>query len=63
MTARLVAMFLFGLMVVTAAYTADTRGWLGARPSTIQNVPRSIRDNPAAYRSLYSSSPRLFGGK
>lgn len=54
---------LFGLAVVAAAYLADTRGWLGAWPTTVQNVPRSIRDNPAAYRSLYSSSPRLFGGK
>lgn len=58
-----VVMLLFGLMVVGAAYAADTRGWLGTRPSTIQNVPRTIRDNPAAYRSLYSGSPRLFGGK
>jgi hypothetical protein len=56
-------LFLVGLAVVTATYFADTRGWLATRPSTIQNVPRSIRDNPAAYRSLYSSSPRLFGGK
>jgi hypothetical protein len=56
-------MFLLGFVVVAAAYLADTRGWLATRPSTIQNVPRSIRDNPAAYRSLYNSSPRLFGGK
>ena len=58
-----ILMFMFGLAVVTSAYVADTRGWFGARPDTLTNVPRSIRDNPAAYRSLYSSSPRLFGGK
>ena len=26
-------------------------------------VPRSIRDNPGAYRTLYAASPRYFGGK
>jgi hypothetical protein len=55
--------FLFGVAVLYTAYVADTRGWFGSWPTTVQNVPRSIRDNPAAYRSLYSSSPRLFGGK
>jgi hypothetical protein len=54
---------LLGLMVVASALTADTRGWLGARPATIQNVPRSIRDNPGAYRALYRGSATLFGGK
>lgn len=58
-----ILMLVFGVTVVAAAYVADTRGWFGTRPSTVNNVPRSIRDNPAAYRSLYSSSPRLFGGK
>lgn len=54
---------LFGLLVVGTAVMADTRGWLGTRPSLVRNVPRSIRDNPGAYRALYSGSPRLFGGK
>lgn len=54
---------LLGLCVVTSAVLADTRGWFVARPALVQNVPRSIRDNPGAYRSLYNGSPRLFGGK
>jgi hypothetical protein len=54
---------LAGLLIVTSAWTADTRGWFGARPAVLQNVPRSIRDNPGAYRALYNGSPRLFGGK
>ena len=54
---------LVGLMLVGAAGAADQRGWLGARPTTVRNVPRSIRDNPGAYRSLYNGSPRYFGGK
>jgi hypothetical protein len=54
---------LFGLSLLGAATTADVRGWLGTRPSELRNVPRSIRDNPGAYRSLYQGSPRYFGGK
>ena len=55
--------FLFGLSVLAGATAADTRGWLGTRPGRVDNVPRSIRDNPGAYRSLYRGSPRYYGGK
>ena len=54
---------LLGLLTLAGAVTADTRGWLATRPDTLQNVPRSIRQNPGAYRALYNGSPRLFGGK
>ena len=57
------AYFLFGLLSVSSAMMADTRGWFASRPAEIGNVPKSIRDNPAAYRAIYSGSPRLFGGK
>jgi hypothetical protein len=54
---------LFGLLVLGAAGAADVRGWFGARPTPVRNVPQSIRDNPGAYRSLYAGSPRYAGGK
>jgi hypothetical protein len=54
---------LIGLLTLAATVAADTRGWLATRGDTLQNVPRSIRQNPGAYRSLYNGSPRLFGGK
>ena len=54
---------LLGLTIVSSALAADTRGWFATRPSVIGNVPRSIRDNPAAYRALYGGAPNLFGGK
>jgi hypothetical protein len=57
------AFFLLGLTVVSSAFVADTRGWFATRAALVGNVPRSIRDNPAAYRAIYSGSPRLFGGK
>lgn len=53
----------FGLLVLGATGLADARGWLATRPTALQNVPRSIRDNPGAYRALYAGTPRTFGGK
>jgi hypothetical protein len=52
-----------GLALLGAAGMADVRGWLTLPPAAVSNVPRSIRDNPGAYRSLYNGSPRYFGGK
>jgi hypothetical protein len=58
------ALFLvFGVFVVGGAALADMRGWFATRPAVVRNVPRSIRDNPGAYRSLYNGAPRYFGGK
>jgi len=54
---------LFGLGLTASATLADSRGWFMSRPDPLSGVPRSIRDNPGAYRSLYNGSPRYFGGK
>lgn len=54
---------LIGLALLGSATTADIRGWFGARPTTLRDVPRSVRENPGAYRALYQGAPRLFGGK
>ena len=54
---------LFGLGLLGAVGAAEQRGWALWGPTRVQNVPRSLRDNPGAYRSSYRSSPRYFGGK
>lgn len=54
---------LFGLSVLAGASYADHRGLSFMRTTEIRNVPKSIRDNPGAYRSLYRGSSRPFGGK
>jgi hypothetical protein len=54
---------LFGLSLMAGATYADYRGLSLLRPTEIRNVPKSIRDNPGAYRSLYRGSSRYFGGK
>ncbi len=60
---RAVIYLVFGLLASGAALSADRSGWFARSPDVLSNVPRSIRDNPGAYRSLYNGSPRLFGGK
>lgn len=55
--------FLFGLAALGSASVAEQRGWLLSRPTELQNVPKSIRDNPGAWRSLYAGTNRTFGGK
>ena len=52
-----------GVLLLGATSMADVRGWVIAKPDRLQNVPRSIRDNPGAWRSIYRGSPRSFGGK
>jgi hypothetical protein len=54
---------IFGLMLAAGASYADYRGMGFLRPTELKNVPKSIRDNPGAYRSLYRGSSRSFGGK
>ena len=54
---------LFGLALAAGAGYADYRGMSFLRPTEIRNVPKSIRDNPGAYRSLYRDRSRSFGGK
>jgi hypothetical protein len=54
---------LFGLSLLATASYADYRGLSLLRPTEVRNVPKSIRDNPGAYRSLYRGSSRSFGGK
>jgi hypothetical protein len=42
---------------------AEYRGWSLNRVDEVRNVPRSVRDNPGPYRSVYSSYHHYTGGK
>lgn len=57
------AYLVFGAMLLAGTGIAEYRGWLLPRPASVSHVPRSIRDNPGAWRSIYRGSPRYFGGK
>jgi hypothetical protein len=49
----------FGVLVLLLIAVAELRGWTPMRPTEVKNIPRSIRDNPGAYRPHYRP---FFGG-
>jgi len=54
---------IYGLAVLGAVSFAEYRGWSLNRVDQVQNVPRSIRDNPGSYRSVYGYYHHYTGGK
>lgn len=54
---------LYGLLLMGGAGYAEYTGMTLFNPTRVTNVPKSIRDNPGAYRSHYSYLPRYVGGK
>jgi hypothetical protein len=54
---------LYSVAVLGLLAVADYRGWSLTRATRVDNVPRSIRDNPGAYRPVYGGIPRYPGGK
>jgi hypothetical protein len=54
---------LYSAAVLGLLGVADYRGWSLTRATRVDNVPRSIRDNPGAYRPVYGGIPRYPGGK
>lgn len=53
----------FGIIVLAAIGAAELRGWTALRATEVRNVPRSVRDNPGAYRTIYVGRGRYLGGK
>ena len=49
----------FGALLIVLLVAAEVRGWTPMRPNEVKNIPRSIRDNPGAYRPHYRP---YFGG-
>lgn len=54
---------LYGLVVTGALFVAEYQGWSLDKVNEVRNVPRSVRDNPGSYRSVYSSYHHYTGGK
>jgi hypothetical protein len=44
---------IYGSIVLALMGWADYRGWSWTSYDEVRNVPKSIRDNPGAYRSVY----------
>lgn len=54
---------LYGLTLLGFASFADYQGLSLSRVHRTENVPKSVRDNPGAYRSIYSGYTHYSGGK
>lgn len=55
--------WLYGVLVLGMLGVAEYRGWSMTRVTRVENVPRSVRDNPGNYRPVYGGGPRYPGGK
>jgi hypothetical protein len=53
----------YGILVLSLIGAAEYRGWSLLRVNQVKDVPKTVRDNPGAYRSHYSYFPRYIGGK
>ncbi|MGH9719755.1 MAG: hypothetical protein ACRD8O_06050 [Bryobacteraceae bacterium] len=54
---------LLGALLLGASGFANYRGWSFLNTNERKNLPKSLRDNPGAYRSHYGYFPRYIGGK
>ncbi|MGC2660776.1 MAG: hypothetical protein WA324_22700 [Bryobacteraceae bacterium] len=58
---------IYALLILGLTGFAEYSGWSMTKPNELRNIPRSIRDNPGAYRSSYfggfGGSGHYFGGK
>jgi len=53
-----------GALLILGATFVDLRGWSPGAASMARGAgPRSVRENPGAYRSVYRSSARFRHGK
>jgi hypothetical protein len=55
--------FVYGILVLALVAAADYRGWSLDSTNQLKNIPKSVRDNPGSYRSVYSSYHHYTGGK
>lgn len=60
---RYAGYLIYSMMMLTTATWAEYRGWTLSSVNQVKNVPKTVRDNPGAYRSHYAFYPRYVGGK
>lgn len=54
---------IYGVVVLGLLGFAEYRGWTWQSVNEAQVAPKTVRDNPGAYRPHYGYFPRYFGGK
>jgi hypothetical protein len=53
----------YGVLVLGATGFAQYNGWSLDKISKVKNIPKSVRDNPGSYRSVYGFYHHYTGGK
>jgi hypothetical protein len=54
---------LYGLLILATVGYAQYNGWSLDTMNQLKNIPKSVRDNPGSYRSVYSGYHHYTGGK
>jgi hypothetical protein len=54
---------IYSLLLLTGTTWAEYRGWTLNRVNQLNDVPKTVRDNPGAWRAHYGFYPRYVGGK
>ena len=54
---------LYGVLLLLTTGFAEYRGWSLSSVNQVKNIPKTVRDNPGAYRSHYGGYSRYIGGK
>lgn len=54
---------IYGLLVLSGVGMAEYRGLTLSSVDEVKNVPKSVRDNPGSYRSVYGYYHHYTGGK
>lgn len=53
----------YGLLLLWLYAVASWRGWSFTKVEEARDLPKTVRDNPGAYRSHYAGRSHHFGGK
>ena len=54
---------IYGVLLLGLTGVAEYQGWSWSSVNQQRVLPKSIRDNPGAYRSSYGGYSRYIGGK
>jgi hypothetical protein len=53
----------YGAMLTMLAGYMGYKGFMFNRADEVRGIPRTVRDNPGSYRTIYSNYSRYTGGK
>jgi hypothetical protein len=60
---RYAGYLIYSMMMLSTATWAEFRGWTMSKVDQGKVAPKTVRDNPGAYRSHYAFYSRYVGGK